>query len=432
MAANKTLITLAGIGPGSFETMTVAVAKAIAEADVIFGAKRLVESLSGAMAKELAGFLPHSDGAAASVEKLPIYKTAEILAHLKAHPEYKHPLVLFSGDTGFYSGALSFVRDLNNSGEDQNYDTRFLCGISSIVYFCSKAQKSWHDVTLLSRHGRECNVVGHLRHAKKCLLLLSGLSELKEIGTLLENAEREEILEKVSVTFGYQLTLPEEEIRTVTPAEMQQLTKEGLYVLYIEHSGSHLDAVVPGLPDSAFLRGKAPMTKEEVRAVSLCKLRLKKDSVVYDIGAGTGSVSVEAALICIDGAVHAVEYKDDAYELLLQNRDRFCLENLNVIHGKAPEAMAELPAPTHAFIGGSAGNMEQILNCLLEKNPKIRIVLNCIALETLSEVTNILKKLPVTEPEFVLLQASRADQVGSYHLMKAENPIYIISFEGKG
>ena len=431
MTTERITITLAGIGPGSFETMTVAAAKAMAEADVIFGAKRLVESLDKEMADGLAAFYPKGNRNTASVEKLPIYKTAEILSHLRSHPEYKHPLVLFSGDTGFYSGALSFVRDLKESGSDADYDTRFLCGISSIVYFCSKAKKSWHDVTLLSRHGRECNVTGHLRHAAKCLLLLSGLSELKEIGTLLENAEKEGILKNVKATFGYQLTLPEEEIRTVTPAEMQQLTKEGLYVLYIEHGSASLNAVVPGLPDSAFLRGKAPMTKEEVRAVSLCKLRLRRNSIVYDIGAGTGSVSVEAALLCIDGTVHAVEYKDEAFELLLKNREKFCLENLNVIHGKAPEAMEELPAPTHAFIGGSAGNMEQILSCLLSKNPKIRIVLNCIALETLSEVTNILKKLPVTEPEFVLLQASRADQIGSYHLMKAENPIYIISFEGR-
>lgn len=432
MAAEKITITLAGIGPGSFETMTLAAAKSIREADVIFGAKRLIESLSGDIEEELERSFPTSGKAIAAVEKLPIYKTSEILSHLKAHPEYRHPLVLFSGDTGFYSGALSFVRDLNTSGEENRYDTVFLCGISSIVYFCSKAKRSWHDVTLLSRHGRECNVIGHLRHSEKVLLLLSGLSELKEIGTLLEHAETEGILKDVRVTFGYQLTLPEEEIRAVTPAEMQQLTKEGLYVLYIEHGGASLNAVVPGLPDSAFLRGKAPMTKEEVRAVSLCKLRLKKDSIVYDIGAGTGSVSVEAALICIDGAVHAVEYKEEAFELLLKNRERFCLENLHVIHGKAPEAMEELPAPTHAFIGGSAGNMEQILTCLLEKNPKIRIVLNCIALETLSEVTGILKKLPVSEPEFVLLQASRAEQIGSYHLMKGENPIYIISFEGKG
>ena len=119
-----------------------------------------------------------------------------------------------------------------------------------------------------------------------------------------------------------------------------------------------------GLPDEAFIRGKAPMTKAEIRMVSLGKLKLKKDSVCYDVGAGTGSVSVEMALRAYEGSVYAVEKKEDALGLLQENRQKFALDHMEIVAGTAPEALEELPAPTHAFIGGSSGNLKEILKVL--------------------------------------------------------------------
>ena len=417
LSISKVGITLAGIGPGELSLITGAVKGAIEEADILFGAERLIEAVR-----------PLAPG----TDALPVYQTEKILAHLSAHPEYHAPVVLFSGDTGFYSGALSFVRDLKNAGREDQYEVRFLCGISSIVYFCSRAKLSWHDVTLLSRHGRDCNVIGHLRHTKKALLLVSSLNEVKEIGKELSAAKNAGIITEPEVTIGYQLSYPEEELCTLLPEELESLTKEGLYILYIAHQGSADARITPGLSDAAFLRGKAPMTKEEVRAVSLCKLRLSTDSIVYDIGAGTGSVSIEAALLARDGAVYAVEFKDEAYALMEQNKEKFCTGNLHLIKGKAPEALDQLPAPTHAFIGGSAGNMEEILQLLFAKNPKVRVVVNCIALETISQMTALIKKLPVRNPEVVQLTCARANPIGSYHLLQSENPIFIVSFDGPG
>ena len=189
---------------------------------------------------------------------------------------------------------------------------------------------------------------------------------------------------------------------------------------------------VHGIPDSAFIRDKVPMTKEEIRTVSLSKLRLGRDSVCYDIGAGTGSVSVEMALRAPYGKVFAIEKKELAFELLKKNKKKFAAENLILIQGTAPEALEELPAPDQVFIGGSSGNMRQILELLLQKNPQVRIVINCIALETVAETLNCIKELAVTDTEIVQVSVSKAKEIGSYHMMMGENPIYIISCTGNG
>ena len=102
------------------------------------------------------------------------------------------------------------------------------------------------------------------------------------------------------------------------------------------------------------------------------------------------------------------------------------------LQGTAPEALEELPAPDQVFIGGSSGNMRQILELLLQKNPQVRIVINCIALETVAETLNCIKELAVTDTEIVQLSVSKAKEIGSYHMMMGENPIYIISCTGNG
>ena len=176
------------------------------------------------------------------------------------------------------------------------------------------------------------------------------------------------------------------------------------------------------------------MTKTEVRTVSLAKLRLSKDAICYDIGAGTGSVSVEMALRAADGEVYAIEKKEDALALLNENRQKFALDHMHIIPGTAPEALEELPAPTHAFIGGSSGNMKEIIELLIKKNPWVRIVINCITLETVGEALACIRELEKQENcqcenEVVQLCVSRSRNIGRYHMMMGENPIYIITVQ---
>lgn len=194
--------------------------------------------------------------------------------------------------------------------------------------------------------------------------------------------------------------------------------------------------------DEWFIRGDVPMTKSEVRAVSLSKLRLGPDSLLWDIGAGTGSVSIEAMLCHPVKCVCAFEKNGKAVELIRKNREKAGLNNLFIAEGEALEQMRRISAQgkdaegsglravTHAFIGGTSGSMEAILDLLLLLNPEIRVVINVIALETLSVVTGALKKRRI-EAEIVQLQVSRAVKAGDRHLMKGQNPVYIISFGGR-
>ena len=182
-----------------------------------------------------------------------------------------------------------------------------------------------------------------------------------------------------------------------------------------------------GIRDEEFIRGKAPMTKEEVRTVSLAKLELMEDSICYDVGAGTGSVSIEMALRASQGKVYAIEKKEDALALLEENKRKFGTDNLEIIAGTAPEAMEELPAPTHGFIGGSSGNLRAIIALLLKKNPHVKIVINCITLETVSEALEAIRAYDFTETDLIQISSSRSKSVGRYHMMMGENPIYIIT-----
>lgn len=190
--------------------------------------------------------------------------------------------------------------------------------------------------------------------------------------------------------------------------------------------------------DELFIRGRVPMTKSEVRAVSVSKLELQPDSILWDIGAGTGSVSVEASFQCPVGHVYAFEKNPEAISLIEENRNKFGRENITIIEGQAPESFSCLDSPalirarkvTHAFLGGTSGWLDGILDVLLECNPNVRVVMNVIALESLIAVLASLKNRKI-EPEVVSLTVARSEKTGDFHLMKGQNPVYIISFGGE-
>ena len=189
--------------------------------------------------------------------------------------------------------------------------------------------------------------------------------------------------------------------------------------------------------DEWFIRGAVPMTKSEVRAVSISKLELSDSAVLWDVGAGTGSVSVEAALLYSGLEVVAFEHRGEAIGLIEENRKKAGTDRISVVKGMAPDSFQRAlelngknASPTHAFIGGSSGRMEEILKSLWLLNPSIRVVINVIALESLAEVLRILKKRE-TEAEVVSVQVSRAEKAGNSHLMKGQNPVYIIAFGGE-
>lgn len=397
-------VSLVGIGMGNPDTCTIEAIKAIKEAELLIGAKRMVESVL------------HSEQ-----DVLIEYNSEKIKVYLDKHPEYEKIAVLLSGDVGFYSGAKKLQETLKER------KVRQISGLSSPIYFMAKIGRSWDDAVITSAHGKEENLVELIKTHQKVVSILGTKDAVANLAKTLTNYG----MGKVTFFVGERLSYPDEAIVQGSADSFCDYEGDALSVIYIENKEAEGLPSTHGVKDSAFLRDKVPMTKEEVRCVSLAKLGLREDSVCYDVGAGTGSVSVEMALRTPKGRVYAIEKKETAVELLKKNKQKFVTDNLSVIEGVAPEALEALEVPTHAFIGGSSGNMESILRLLLEKNPKIRVVINCIALESVAEANCCMKVLPFEDVEMIQLSVSRAKKIGSYQMMMGENPITIFSATGK-
>lgn len=411
-------ICLAGIGMGSKDGQTQEVQHAIETADILLGAERMIERYS------------------AKIEKRPYYMTEQILPYLEQLQKngltaQKDPLrvtVLFSGDTGFYSGCRKLYVALQEAvaAGALNAGVRILPGISSVATLAARVGESYEDAAILSMHGKKLNRLSTtVESHEKVFLLTSGSEDIRKIGRLLAEAG----LTDCEVTVGYQMSYPEENIRLLTPEQCEEITEEGLYTCLIRNPHWQPGRLTHGRADTCFLRdAKTPMTKEEVREVSICKLHLTQNAVVYDIGSGTGSVAIEIAGVPGEVQVYAIERKPEAVELLRKNREQFHMDNIQIIEAPAPEGLEELPVPTHAFIGGSGGRLLDILQTLYRKNPHMRIVINAISMETIAELKEVLDTFPVEEEEILQMQVSRVKKLGGYHLPQAENPVWICSF----
>lgn len=189
-----------------------------------------------------------------------------------------------------------------------------------------------------------------------------------------------------------------------------------------------------GIPDEEFYRGKVPMTKEEVRSITINKLRLRGGETLLDIGAGSGSISVEMAIaVGKRGKVHAVEINAEGVELIRKNREKFSVDHLQVHHGKAPKALEDLPVMDGVVIGGTKGAMKEIFEALQGKlRPEGRLVINVVTLENLSAANEMLKAFDYEDTEIIQVAINKGQRVGSLTMMKAENPIYILSATKKG
>ena len=397
-------ISLVGIGMGAEKTLTLEGKKALNEAELLIGAKRMTEAV-----QKPGQMVLHE------------YRSEKIVEYIREHPKYRTVAIALSGDVGFYSGAKKLIDQLDGNVE-------VICGISSVVYFMSKIGLSWDDAKIVSAHGRNCNLISLIRHNPKVFSILGTEDGVAVLASRLVYYG----MGDVTLYVGENLSYENEKIFHDKAANLTEYRGDALSVVTACNEKATPLSAVHGISDGEFLRGKAPMTKEEVRTVSLSKLRLSEDSVCYDVGAGTGSVSVEMALRAWMGQVYAIEKKEDALALLKENKKKFAVDNLVIIPGVAPEAMTELPAPTHAFIGGSSGNMQDIIKLLLEKNPKVRIVINCITLETVTEAMNAIRDFGLEDVDIVQLAAARSKSIGRYHMMMGENPIYIISCSGRG
>lgn len=409
-------VTIIGAGPGNPDLLSRAALDAIDIADVVIGAHRA-----------LAGIDVPPD-----VVRCELVKTADIVAELTDAASWQRAVVVMTGDVGLFSGARRLVEALSG---DAQVDVRVIPGISSASYLAARLARPWQDWRFASAHGVACDIVAEAERAGELFLATSGGEDPSRLSGELVQAG----FGDARVTVAECLSYPDERITCATASEIAGQTFDDLNVMLIEFAGgagspagSRWPYASSGIPDELFIRGDVPMTKQEVRAVALAKLRLTATDTVWDVGAGTGSVSIEAALVARAGSVWAVERNAAGVRLIRENADAFGCGNVHAVPGVAPEALAKLPVPDAVFVGGSAGELPSIVEAALEKNSQVRLCVPCVTVETLTEACALLSGSRFKGFEACQVSAARAEAVGSHHLMKAQNPVFLVSARGAG
>ena len=420
-ADNKCVyINLVGRGMGAISQYTFEAKKAIDNAQIIFGAKRLVEDLECDNIYEL-------------------YKADDIISKIQEEVKgnkYNDELnvtVVFSGDSGFYSGAKKIKEAVERlkCDSDIRYYVNFVPGISSVSYLASLTGESYDDAAIMSLHGRNSSVelakvINSILHNRKTFVLLSGKEDVRTIG--IELSKQVDISLKMYV--GVNMSYPNEKLIELSVTDASEFDADGICTALIINEDYKLQHVYPVHRDSDFIRDKVPMTKSCIRHEAVVRLELKKGDVVYDVGAGTGSVSIDIASLSSDITVYAIEKKKEAIELIHTNINKFGLHNVKTVEGMAPCVLHDLESPDAVFIGGTSGNLKAILDYINNNkdNKSIRVVITAVSLETLSEANQYIKDNQVADVEITQIAASDVNFVGDYSMLKASNPVFIFSF----
>lgn len=406
-------VTIIGVGPGNPDLLSRAALDAIDIADVVIGAHRALVGID----------VPPD------VVRCELVKTADIVAALTDAASWQRAVVVMTGDVGLFSGARRLVEALSS---DAQVDVRVIPGISSASYLAARLARPWQDWRFASAHGVACDIVAEAERAGELFLVTSGGEDPSRLSGELVQAG----FGDACVTVAERLSYPNERITCATASEITGQTFDDLNVMLIDFAGGAASSRWPyassGIPDELFIRGDVPMTKQEVRAVALAKLRLTATDTVWDVGAGTGSVSIEAALVARAGSVWAVERNAAGVRLIRENADAFGCGNVHAVPGVAPDALVKLPVPDAVFVGGSAGELPSIVEAALEKNSQVRLCVPCVTVETLTEACTLLSGSRFKGFEACQVSAARAEAVGSHHLMKAQNPVFLVSARGAG
>lgn len=388
------LVYIIGFGVGS-GSLTGEAVSALSEAQVVIGAPRSTALFASKSHEVFSGYRKSEVDAIVSGSKKTIFA------------------LLVSGDTGFYSAAAEY-------DDCPLYRVRFIPGVSSVNYFFSRCRLPWEKAKLLSAHGQTCGVVSAVRRNRLTFLLTGG--NVREIASsLCENG-----YDSLKVHVGESLGAPDEKICMISVRDLLCHICSPLTVMIIENP-SFDKRQRTGIADSAFIRHAGiPMSKSPVRALVMSSLCVAPDSVCWDVGCGTGSVTVEMALAAYEGSVYAIDKNSAATSLTMENCRAFHTGNVSARVSSAPEALESLPAPDRVFIGGSTGKAEGIAAIAFAKNPKARIVITAVSPQSAVAAIDALEALGLNVG-ITQISAAHGSKKGGMHMMTADNPVYIIS-----
>lgn len=395
-------VTVIGLGPGDIRHLSIEAKETIEKADEVIVSKRY-KNLFNRDNVHLMGT---------------IEDTLELIDNLASKGSVA---VLVSGDPLLYS----FFKTIKNNFEDIEID--IVPGISSMQFLASRIGETIEDVKIISAHGLDVSS-GSLAMAvsenKKTFVLCSNVNNPSWICNSLLDYR----LNQVKVCIGVKLSYEDEIIDIGLPNDLIGKKHDSLAAVMIINDNPRKIKRQGFLSDEDFIRNETPMTKEYVRLIAIHKLNLSQDSIVWDIGAGTGSISIEIARHCLYGQVHAIEMKKKAIELIYKNREKFELETNLIVHeGRAMDIIKNLPIPDVIFIGGAGGEIEAIINILKNFKKSIRIVVSAVTIETLSVTSALLSKENFSNFEVTQVSISENKKVGKYNIMESNNPVNLIS-----
>jgi precorrin-6Y C5,15-methyltransferase (decarboxylating) len=406
-------LTVVGLGCGSPDLLTGSARDAVAASGVLFVTARY---------RDIVSFHPN----------VKIMKNLrDALDEAESAVARQNVAIGVSGDPGMYS-MMGMICD-RFSGMD-GVELAAIPGVGSLSYFFAKLRADWSDVRVLSGHGRALCENALLRAAarnEKTVVFCGPERNPAWVCGVLDRYVRDFYdgePDPFRIAVGENLSLDGERISIGSVSEMLssgcEFHHHALTAIFNANPDRDSAAIRPRDDDFIRIRGNVPITRQEVRSAILDELRLDEDSVVWDVGAGTGSVSVACARVCGAGEVHAIEQKSEAIDIIMQNRKKFRAFNLRVHRGSAPEALYNLPRPTHVFVGGSGGRMGGILDRVSALGEGVRVCVSSVTLETLADVSGAMRDgRRFKNLDVVNIAVTRARPLGDVSLMAAQNPV---------
>ncbi len=401
-------IHVIGIGDDGAQGLSPELRSLVEKATVLVGGERHL------------GFFPDI-----SCRKVPVKgSTTQVLEHLAKEGEGERIVVLASGDPLFYGIAKLVIARF---GKDHVVVHPH---VSSMQLAFAAVRESWEDAILVSCHAKPVeNLLEAARDARKLGVFTDEENTPSHLASALLGAGLGGFRAYVCENLGGK----DERVSSARLSELVGKSYAPLNVLILVREE---DASVPtpqgyplGIPEEYFEQ-KRPrrglITKWEIRVISLARLEIVRDTVAWDIGAGSGSVAVECARLAPEGQVFAVEKDADDASIVARNAERFHLPNLKVIHGKAPDALRDLPDPDAVFVGGSGGELAALVTEAIRRlKPGGRFVANMTTLENLQEVLKVLRSLG-QKPQVSQVNLARSKPILELTGFEAQNPVSVV------
>ncbi len=394
---SKVKVYVIGVGPDSLSQQAIDLLQKV---EVIFSARRFNNLIPGTNA-----------------EIISITPIKKVIEYIKLNYKNRSIAVLTSGDPLFFGIGRKLIDELGGD------PLRFIPAVSSMQIAFSSIKESWNDAMFVSLHGRQDDIASLILPFKKVCILTDEINNPSVVAGVLLDEGIEDFRAYVCEDMG----TANERVTAGTLSDIRDISFSPLNVMILVRDKIHTSSF--GLRESDFSHTAGLITKDEIRAVTISRLKPPKEGVLWDIGAGSGSVSIEAAMLSARLRIYAIEKDPVQVGHIRKNRRRFGAFNVKPVHNEAPDALLTLPRPDRVFIGGTGGRLNEILDVVLDRlNGPGPVIVNAATIDTMNDALRVFETKGFNT-DLTTLQVSRSKQIGGKRHLYALNPIFIITGE---